>query len=482
MGIDKPDVRFVIHHSLSKSMENLYQESGRAGRDDKVSHCILYYRFADVFRQSTMVFTEQTGLDNLYGIMEYCTDMKKCRRSIIARHFGEVWDKAQCNAMCDHCDSTPVPKERKDVTKVCLNMLQIIEQADNDDSRVTAQKLIDSLQGKGPQALRVPGMDNVVMARDKLERILAQMLILGVVQEYFHFTPYNTISYIVKGPKAKLMKSGKVKVDMDFPIKVSASLNTSKTQTSVCTNDDWLTSSKPSTSSATPAKLTTSKSAPSGATPTKLTTSSSVNKNGKDTSSVVKSGDKKLKKSVSSSAVKSVQNPSTSTNSKNSANVELNSSESQKKVKSDNTAPQLVIINKNNSHFTNHVGTKVHSENMKCKNKSDIKKSGVKKRKPIIFDSDSDELDFDDDMKICFKPPIKKSKCKEKSVTSKQNGTVSQISDDDDDNVEYGSLELDSSIFDKDFESEAETSCTSLAINQKPIMIDSDSDSDVVIT
>ena len=79
MGIDKPNVRFVLHHTLSKSMENFYQESGRAGRDGRTSKCILFFKSSDIHRLSTMVFVERTGLSKLYNMASYCLDTSKCR-------------------------------------------------------------------------------------------------------------------------------------------------------------------------------------------------------------------------------------------------------------------------------------------------------------------------------------------------------------------------------------------------------------------
>ncbi|KAL9955233.1 hypothetical protein ACROYT_G036526 [Oculina patagonica] len=224
MGIDKPDVRFVIHHSLSKSMENFYQESGRAGRDDKESHCILFYRPFDVFQQSTMVFTEQTGLENLYGMLAYCQQQKTCRRALIGRHFGESWNPAECHKMCDNCKNTAdqldgsSPFETRDITNYCQDVLKILQQAASLSERVTAIKLVDAWCGKGQTSLRMRDVKAPDLSREDCERVIVNLLLEGVLREDFHFTPYSTISYLLPGPKAKLVQKAGKKVFMDFKV------------------------------------------------------------------------------------------------------------------------------------------------------------------------------------------------------------------------------------------------------------------------
>ena len=224
MGIDKPDVRFVIHHSISKSMENLYQESGRAGRDDKRSDCIVLYKLTDVARQATMVFTEQTGLDNLHGIARYCTDVTHCRRSIIARHFGEVWNSAQCAEMCDICLSK-VGTIKVDVTQRCADLLTVLDAAGATEQRVTIPKLIDAWFSRGPLTLRVKSVPVPQYNQEKAEKVVAHMLVQGFLREDFHFTAYSTICYILPGPKANLLRNKSTKISMDFPCKSTSTAN-----------------------------------------------------------------------------------------------------------------------------------------------------------------------------------------------------------------------------------------------------------------
>ncbi len=135
MGIDKPDVRYVIHHDIPKSMEGYYQETGRSGRDGGEGYCLAFYSEKDIekltkFMKDKPVSEREIGTQILKEVIDY-SESSVCRRKQILHYFGENFDEAGCNDMCDNCNSERTYFDAKDALLDTLEFIR--EQGDKFD-------------------------------------------------------------------------------------------------------------------------------------------------------------------------------------------------------------------------------------------------------------------------------------------------------------------------------------------------------------